>query len=82
MTDVPGIVDVVDRTPLGTSYHCFGSWVICVEQSVPEYNVRSTVFLKHRTNWDSVCSTVGSFTWNTILKSADPLVVFDRAIDW
>ena len=51
-----------------------------VEQSVPEYNVRSNVFLKHRTNWDSVHSAVRSFTWSTILKSVDPLVTFDRAI--
>ena len=60
-------------TPLGTSDHC-------LVQSVPEYNVRSTVFLTHRTNWDSVHSAVRSFTWITILKSADPLVTFDRAI--
>ena len=51
-----------------------------VEQSVLEYNSRSTVFLKHRTNWDHVRSAVGSFTWSTILKSADPLDAFDRAI--
>ena len=47
---------------------------------MPEYNVRSTVFLKHRTNWDRVRSAVRSFTWSTILKSTDPLVVLDRAI--
>ena len=41
---------------------------------MPEYNVRSTVFLNHRTNWDSVRSAVSSFTWSTILKSADQLV--------
>ena len=34
----------------------------------------------HRTNWDNVRSAVRSFTYNTILKSADPLVAFDRAI--
>ena len=51
-----------------------------VEQSVPEYNVRSTVFLKHRTNWDSVRSAVRSFTSSTILRSAEPLVAFDLAI--
>ena len=56
------------------------SCVLRVEQSVLEYNVRSTVFLKHRSNWDSVSSAVRSFTWGIILKSADPLVVFDRAI--
>ena len=47
---------------------------------MPEYNVRSTVFLMHRTNWDRVRRTVRSFTWSTILKSADPLVAFDRGI--
>ena len=39
MTCVPDIVDVVVGIPLGTSDHCFGSCVLCVEQSVPEYNV-------------------------------------------
>ena len=45
-----------------------------------EYNLRSTVVLKHRTNWDCVSSAVRSFTWSTILKSAGPLVEFDRAV--
>ena len=62
MADVPGIVEVVVCTLLGTSYHCFVSCVLRVEQSVPEYNVRSTVFLMHCTNWDSVCTAVRSFT--------------------
>ena len=48
MTDVPDIVDVVVGTPLGTSDHCIVSCVLRVGQSVPEYNVRSTVCLKHR----------------------------------
>ena len=72
MTDVPDIVDVVVGTPLGTSDHCFVSCVLRVEQSVPEYNARSTV--------SSHCSAVRSFKWSTILKSADSLVAFDRAI--
>ena len=46
MTDDPDIVDVFVVTPLSTSDHCFVSCVLRVEQSVPEYNVRSTVFLK------------------------------------
>ena len=44
MTDVPDIVDVVVGTPLGTSEHCFCSCVLRVEQSVPEYDVKSSVF--------------------------------------
>ena len=80
MTDVPDIVDVFVGTPLGTSEHCFVSCVLRVEQSVPEYNIRSSVFLKHRTNWDDVRCAVGSFAWSSILKSADPLDAFDRAI--
>ena len=47
ITDVPNIVDVVVGTPQGTSDHCFVSCELRVEKSVPEYNVRSTVFLKH-----------------------------------
>ena len=80
MTDVPDISDVFVGTPLGTSDHCFVSCVLQVEQSVPEYNIRSTDFLKHRTNWDNVCCAVRSFTFGTILKSVDPLDAFDRAI--
>ena len=53
MTVVPDIVNAVVGTPLGTSDHCFVSCVLSVEQYVMEYNVRSTVFLEHRTNWDS-----------------------------
>ena len=49
MTDVPDIVYVVDGTPLVTLNHCFFSCMLRVERSVPEYNYRSTVFLKHRT---------------------------------
>ena len=44
MTDIPDIVDEVVSTPLGTSDHCFVSCMLRVEQSAPEYNVRSTVF--------------------------------------
>ena len=44
MTDVPHIVDVVVGTPLGTSDHCLVSYVLRVEQSVPEYNVRVVSF--------------------------------------
>ena len=49
-----------------------------VEQSVPEYNIGSTIFLKFRPDWDH--DRFRSFTWSTILKSADPLDAFDRAI--
>ena len=49
MTDVPDILDVFG-TPLETTDHCFVSCVLRVEQSVPKYNVRSTAFIKHRTN--------------------------------
>ena len=80
MTDVPDIVDVVVGTTLGPSDHWLCSCVLRVEQSVPEYNVRSTFFQMHRTNRDSVRGAVRSFTWSTILKSSDPLVAFDRAI--
>ena len=80
MTVVPDIVDVFVCPPLGTSDHCFVSCVRRVEQSVQEYNFKSSVILKHRTNWDNVRCAVRNFTWSTILKSADPLDAFDRAI--
>ena len=68
MTDVPDLGDFVVGTPLGTSDHYFVSCVLRVEQSVPEYNVRSTVFLKHRSNWESVRSAVRSVTLSNIWK--------------
>ena len=67
-------------TPLCTLDHCIVSCVLRADQSVPEYNVRSTVFLKHRTNWESVHSAGRSFTSSIILKSADPSVAFNRVI--
>ena len=66
MTDVPDIVDVFVGTPLSTSDHCFVSCVLRVEQSVPLYNIRSTVFLKRCTNLDNVRCAVWSFTWSTM----------------
>ena len=54
MTDVPDIVDVVVGTPLGALDHCFICCVLCIEKSVPEYIVRSNLFLKHRANYHSV----------------------------
>ena len=53
MTDVTDIVDEVVGTELGTSDHCLVSCVLRVQQSVPEYNVRSTVLSMHHTNWES-----------------------------
>ena len=55
ITDVPEIVGVFFGTPQGTSDHCFVGCVLRVEHSVPEYNIKSTVFLKHRTNWEGQC---------------------------
>ena len=66
MTDVPDIVDVSVGTPLSTSNYCSVSCVLRVEKSVPEYNFRSIIFLKHRTNWDSVHSEVRRFRRSTI----------------
>ena len=43
ITDVPNIVDAFVGIPLGTSDHCFVCCVLQVAQSVPEYNIRSTV---------------------------------------
>ena len=80
ITNVPDMVNVFVGTPLGISNHCFVSCMLRVEQSVSEYNIRSTVFLKHRANWDNIRCAVRSFTRSTILKSADPLDGFDRAI--
>ena len=50
ITTATHIVDVIFGTPLDTSDNGFVSYVLRVEQSVPVYNVRSIVFLKHRTN--------------------------------
>ena len=72
MTDGSDRVDVFVCTPL------FVKCGLRVEQSVPKYNVRSTVFKGDRTNWDSVCGAVWNLTWSTILKSADPLDALNR----
>ena len=80
LTNIPDIVDAFVDTPLSTSDHCFVICVLCVEQSLPVYNVRSTIFVNHRTNCDSIRSAVRNFTWSTILKAADSLVAFNQAI--
>ena len=81
MADATDIyIDVFVDTPLENSNHCIASCVLCDEQSVPEYNVRSAVFRKHRTNWDIVRGAAKSFTRISILKSANPLDAPDRAI--
>ena len=66
MADIPDIVYLFVGTSQATLDHCFASCVLRVEQSVQEYNVTSTDFLKHRKNWDSVRSVVRSITWRTI----------------
>ena len=73
-------VDVFVGTPLGTVDHCFVNCVLRFEQSVSEYNIRSTVFLKNHTNWDNIRFAVRSLTWSNILKSTDPLDAFNWAI--
>ena len=54
-------ISLLVGTPLGTSDHCFVSCVFRVEQSVSEYNIRSTVFVK------SALEKSVDF-WHTILK--------------
>ena len=39
---------------------------ILSKQSVSEYHVRSTVFLKHRPNWDDIRCAARRFKWGTI----------------
>ena len=78
MAYVPDIIGVSVGIPLKIFDHCFVSFR--VEHSVLEFNIRSTVLLKHSTNWDNVCCAVRSFTWSTILMSADPLDSLSRAI--
>ena len=80
LTDAPDILDASDGTPLGTSDHCFVSCELRVKQSVPNYDVRSSVFLQYRTNWDIVSCAVLSFTWSTILRSAVSINAFNRDI--
>ena len=74
MTDANDTVDVFVGTPLGTSDYCFSSCVLRVEQSVPEYNVSSTAFLKHRTNWDNVRCAGMSFTWTVSSLTVSSIV--------
>ena len=56
---------VCTESKLGSD-HCLVSCVLRVELSVPGYNVRSTVFLKHRTNGtvSADCGAVRTFTWS------------------
>ena len=80
MTDGPDTVDVFVGTPFGTSDHCFVSCVFNVEESVPKYKCQKCSLSEASYKLDSVRSAIRNFTWSTILKSADPLGAFNRAI--
>ena len=67
MADATDRVDVFVGTTLGTPDHSFVGCVLLVDLSVPEYNVRSTVFLKHHTNCDSAAVQPGAKPANNYL---------------
>ena len=73
MTDAPDFVDVSLGTPLGTSDNCFVNCDLLIEQVITEHNIRHVVHLKHRINSDNVRNAVRSLSWNTILRSSDPI---------
>ena len=64
----------IHRCPAEHSWLC--QLMLRSEQTMPDCYARSTVFLEHFTNWDSVHNEVKSFTWSTIFKSPDSLEAF------
>ena len=58
MTDVPDLVRVAVVAPIGNSDHSSLSAVISMTQAVPNLCVSRKVFLKHQTNWNTVCGAI------------------------
>lgn len=80
ITEVPDVVDVSVGTPLGTSDHCCLNLHVTVNQSLPSYDVRRTVFLKNRVNWDRVREDVQDIAWSEIFKAQDPVSALNTAV--
>ena len=80
MTDVADVVDVSVGTPIGTSDHCFLHLAIKVSQVVPFHNVRRTIFVKGRVDWDIVRSDVVNLPWGDIYRSLDPISLLNDSI--
>ena len=58
MTDVLDLVWVAVVAPIGNSDHSSLSAVISMAPAVPNLCVSGKVFLKHQTNWNTVCGAI------------------------
>lgn len=68
MTDVPDVVEVSSRSPIGSSDHCFGSYRVSVEHVTPVHIVTRRVHLYHRINWKPVKEAVAGYLWGDIFS--------------
>ncbi|KAI3381869.1 hypothetical protein SNEBB_010891 [Seison nebaliae] len=72
-TDVPDIVDVKVKLPIGGSDHHTLSVSLTLRQSAAATEFRKEIYLKNRVNWDYVHSDVESLPWRTIIHCEDPI---------
>lgn len=80
LTDVPDLVGIQVRPPVGTSDHSAIGMVITTSQRVQDFSVRREIYLKGRTNWDAVRDDVSNLPWGEVLSSRCPVVDLNRRL--
>ena len=73
LTDVPQVVDVKVKPPLGTSDHCIVSFNLKLTFQIPDIRFERRVYLKERTDWCAVLRDVQSIRWGSIFRSPNPV---------
>ena len=73
ITNVPNIVEVSIGTKIGNSDHCHLNVKIDVKQEIPQFTIQKKIYLKHRTNWDSVRAAIRCLLWSQIFRAPDPV---------
>lgn len=73
LTDVPDLVNVSVKAPIGGSDHSSLSIVVTTNQIAPAVTIRKRVLLKTRVNWDNVSAAVVKLPWLAFRRSRDPI---------
>ncbi len=76
-TDVPDLVTVSVRAPVGGSDHSALSFVVKTNQSVPCAVIRKKILLKNRINWDNIERAVRAIPWPDVRRGDDPIAILN-----
>ena len=80
ITDVPDIVNVEVRAPIGTSDHSSLSVTVLTSQSVPDVSYQKDVFLKDAARWPEMREDVLRLEWGPIIRSPDPVLTMNASL--